>query len=121
MFRHLTDFGYKRILKEAIGFYIAYLLISILFAALLGGILGVIIGEEKAAFETALKIGNIVAVVAVLILSFLILKAKNQLRNFLYIFLTVGAGVAALFGGGLFGLIFVAFFTTRKNASGTTA
>ena len=47
MFKNLTDFSYKRTGKEALGFYIGYLVLIVVVGAILGGILGLVLGEES--------------------------------------------------------------------------
>jgi hypothetical protein len=119
MFKHLTDFAYKRSFKEAIGFYLAYLFLIILLAALLGGLMGLIAGQEDS-FEFGLRVGNIVAIVVTMGISLLILRKKGFLGNFGYIILIILSGLLAFFGGGLLGLIPVAFLTTRDGQENLT-
>jgi hypothetical protein len=113
MFKHLTDFGYKRNAKEAIGFYIAYLILIMISGALLAGALAIIINEPDN-FELGLRVGSITAMVITLGVAFLVLKAKKLLGNFGYILLVLLAGILAIFAGGLGGLIPVSYLTTRK-------
>jgi hypothetical protein len=113
MFNNLFDFGYRRSTKEAVGFYIAYLVLAIVAAMLLGGLVGML-GEEDTAYELGVKIGSIVAIVASVVLSFLIIRAK-RLYSFGMILLGIVSGVLALLTGGLGGFIPVAYLTTREN------
>jgi hypothetical protein len=113
MFNHLFDFGYQRSTKEALGFYIAYLVLAIVAAMLLGGVAGMI-GEGDTAYELGVKIGSIVAVVASVVLSFLIIRAK-RLYSFGMILLGIVSGLLALITGGLGGFIPVAYLSTREN------
>lgn len=114
MFKHLTDFAYKRNVKEAIGFYLAFLFLIILLAGLLAGLIGLLAGQEES-FKLGLRIGNIVAIVVIIGISILILKNKNLLGDFGYIILILLSGLLAYFGGGLLGLIPIAFLTTRES------
>lgn len=114
MFQKLFEFEYERNFKEAVGFYIVYFLLVILLAGLIGGLVGLIISNGRI-LSMGMRIGNLVAVVISLILSFLILKNKSLLNNFKYIIVSLFSGVLALFGGALLGLLPVAFLTTRKK------
>lgn len=115
MFKNLTNFGYQRSAKEAIGFYIAYLALFMLIGAIFGGIGGLV--AQNKTFDFGLRIGNIVAIITSLGLSFLILKEKNLLGSFGFILLALLSGLIALFIGGLGGLLPAAYLTT-KPASG---
>lgn len=112
MFKNLTDFGYKRNIKEAVGFYMAYLVLVMLVGGILGGILGVVMQNNT--FGFGLKVGNVIGVITSLGVSFLILKEKKLLGNFGFILIALLSGLLALFIGGLGGLIPAAFLTTRK-------
>lgn len=113
MFKHLTNLGYKRNAKEAIGFYIAYLMLIIMAAFLLGSALGIVM-DASYSFNFGLKVGNVTAIIITVVTAFLILKEKKLLSNFGYILLVLLSVILAVFLGGLGGLIPVAFLTTRK-------
>ena len=115
MFRRLGEFGYQRSAVQAIGFYLVYFFAGIIVSGMLGGIFGFATGANglEEGMQVGMKVGTIFAVFLTAVLSFAILRAKGQFRNVLYLFvglLSVGAG---WLGGLLFGLIFVAFLTTR--------
>lgn len=114
MFQKLVEFDYQRSFKEAFGFYLAYLLVVILLGGLMGGAVGIFITSEEALFLT-MRMGALAAVITSLVLSFLILKEKNLLGDFKYIVAGLMSGILALFGGGLLGLIPVAFLTTQEK------
>ncbi|MCL4365610.1 hypothetical protein M1437_00060 [Patescibacteria group bacterium] len=88
----------------------------VLIAFLIGAIMGLVTGvnDAKIGFSSGLRIGVIVAIIACLLLSFLILKNKNRLSDPLSLVLFVLAGILAIFGGALLGLIPVAYLSTRK-------
>ncbi|HPW89969.1 MAG TPA: hypothetical protein PLJ40_00930 [Paludibacteraceae bacterium] len=109
MFKKLTDFGYQRTTKEAIGFYLAYLLMVMVVAGVLAAILGVIV-QSNDTFNLGVKIGTTVAIIASLGISFWILKEKKLLSNF-------GLILLAVFIGGIGGLIPAAYLTTRPAAN----
>ena len=111
IFNNLTDFGYQRSTKEAIGFYIAYLFLIIIFGLLLAFGLSSIMQNNN--YNFGLIIGNIVAIVVSLGVSFLILKEKKLLGNFGFILIASLSGVLAVFLGGLGGLIPAAYLTTK--------
>jgi len=117
MFKNLTKFGYQRSPKEAIGFYIAYLAAIFLIGMILGAVGDLAIPGFT--LDAALRMGNALAIVISLGLSFLILKEKKLLGNLGYMLIGLLGGVIAIFLGGLGGFIFVAYLTTRP--SNTTA
>ncbi|MFH1857549.1 MAG: hypothetical protein ABH845_01410 [Candidatus Omnitrophota bacterium] len=113
MFKNLFDFGFKRNAKGAFGFYVAYLILTVVASALLGALIGLLFGTEN--FNVALRIGTTFSVAVVLTLSFLILAKKKLIGHLGYLLLALSSGVLAYFGGGLLGLIPVSFLTTRTS------
>ncbi len=111
MFNRLTDFGYKRTGIQAVGFYLAYLLLVIVIAVAAGSATAT--ATNNITFDFGFHIGNIVAIVSSLLLSFVVLSKKKLFSNFGYILLAVLSGVLAAFGGGLIGLIPAAYFSTK--------
>jgi len=111
MFRKLTDFSYKRSFKEALGFYLGYLLLIVLASMILGGVSGLVLGNQST--EIGLRIGNLVAVIAVLALSFMILSKKDLSGNFGMILVALLSGILAFLGGSLLGLIPAAYLSTK--------
>lgn len=65
MFINLTTFEYKRTPKEAVGFYLAYLLLYIVVGAVQGAITAMVIGHTDASLIT--KVGTVVSVLLSLI------------------------------------------------------
>jgi hypothetical protein len=115
MFRRLGDFGYQRSAVQAIGFYLVYFFAGIIVSSMLGGVFGIATGANglEEGMQVGLKVGMVFAIFLSAVLSFAILRAKGQLRNVLYLLVgLLSVGVAWL-GGLLFGLLFVAFLTTR--------
>ncbi|MCA9371525.1 hypothetical protein KC726_01370 [Candidatus Woesebacteria bacterium] len=76
-------------------------------------IASILFGGADASFDVGVKIGTNVAVIGSLALSFAVLQKRNLLGDFKYILLGLLAGVLAFLGGGLFGLIPVAYMTTK--------
>ena len=109
MFKDLTNFAKKRTGWEAFGFYLAYLLLIIVVALLLGAMVALLDFNTGVAFRA----GNIFAIAICLTLAFMVLKQKNLASNFGFILLALLSGVLAFIGGGILGLIPVAFLTTR--------
>jgi hypothetical protein len=117
MFKNLFDFMYQRTVKEAIGFYIAYLLLILISGVILGGTLsGFFVTEDtfEAGYDFGLKLGIIFAVLACLYVSISLVVKKKLYMNFGFVLLSLCAGILALFGGAFLGLIIPAFFTTRQ-------
>lgn len=111
VFKNLTDFSYKRTGKEALGFYLGYLVLIIVVGAILGGTLGLAFGEQS--FELGLRVGNIIAILVALGLSFMILSKKGLMNDFGMILLALLSGLLAFIGGGLLGLIPAAYLSTK--------
>ncbi len=115
MFKNLTDFGLKRDFKEALIFYIVYLVLFILSGGLIAGLLASFTNSERA-FQMGLKITNVLVFVAVFVISFLIVKEKRLLTDIRYVGLILLSGLLAVWGGGILGLIIPAILTTRPKA-----
>jgi hypothetical protein len=111
MFRRLTDFGHERSLIQAVGFYLAYLVLGIVLGALLGAVAGMMFKDFG--FDAGLMAGAALAVVSCPALSFAILRAKGLLSNVMLLLVAVLSVAGAAVGGLILGLIFVAFLSTR--------
>ena len=114
MFKNLTNYSYRRTKKEAAGFYIAYLVLTILLGTLVSAIVGLILGRSS--FDLGVRIGTLTALVVSMGLSFAIIKRKNIMNNLGLIILALLSGVLALLGGGLLGLIPTAYLSTRSSS-----
>lgn len=112
MFQHLTDFSFTRSPSQAVGFYLCYLLLIVLAAGLMAGVAS-IVNPSMDTFEEGARIGGLVAVIAVTAIAIAIVIRK-KLTSFAHLLLIVVSGLLAVFGGGLFGLIPVAWLTTQK-------
>src|SRR3989344_840855 len=115
MFKHLTNFSYKRNWKEAIGFYLAYFLVGIILGGIGGALYGIQLGATtfSEGFNGGLGIGAVVGIVYSLAIAILLLIQKKLYKNFGYIVLALLSGILAAFGGSLLGLVIPAFLTTR--------
>lgn len=118
MFRKLADFSLTRTPLQALGFYIAYFVLALIVGAVLGAISGALFAQGEsfqAGFNAGQKVGLVVAVIFPIFISFMVLRSKKLLNNFLYIALLLLSGVLGVFGGALLGLIPAAFLTTRSK------
>jgi len=118
MFNKLIDFSYKRSGKEALGFYLAYLLLSILLGGLVGGVYGLVVGiKGPEGFQTGIRAGHVISILLIIMLSVVILCKQKLSAHFVCWLLALAAVALTLFFGVIFGLIPLAFLTTRKNKS----
>ena len=119
MFTKLTDFSYTRSIKEALGFYLAYLLLGIILGAIIGALYASFSLESSADFTEGYiagqKAGAVVAIAYPLVLSYLVLSKKKLLGNFGYLLLGLLSAILAIFGGALLGLVPAAYLTTKKK------
>lgn len=118
MFSNLADFSQVRSTKQALGFYLAYLVLGFILGAVAGALGSTLFakgGSVSEVYEAAVKSGLVVAIAYPIVVSFMIVKAKKLTKNFTYILLTVLAGVLGYFGGALLGLIPAAYLSTRKK------
>ena len=109
MFDDLFTLEKQRTIEQTIGFYLAYLLFTILVAAIIGGLI-------MQDIEGSVLIGLRAAAIFCLALSFLILYKKNQF-NLPMVLIALSSGLAAMVLGSLLGLVLVAYLTTRKKAA----
>ncbi len=115
MFKNLTKLEFNRTGLQALGFYLAYLLLLILSGGLIGGMVaGIFANDADEAYQMGLKLGNIMAVLYCITITILVLKKKKLLNNFAYILLVLLSGLLSILLGGLGGLIPVAYLTTKK-------
>ena len=123
MFKKLNDFSYERNWKEAVGFYLAYLLFGIILGFVFGFILGVFLYSAgtthnfEANYEIGRRIGVSFYMIYILVIFALLLIKKRMLNNFGYILLALLNVILSVFGGVIFGIIIPAFITTRKTNS----
>jgi hypothetical protein len=114
MFKDIFTLSTQRTASQAFGFYIAYLVMLILVCGIAGGIAGVLTGGG---FNTGVKIGQIIAIIACPVLGFLVLKSRGAF-SFGNVLIALLAGILAALGGGLLGLIPVSFLTTKPITLG---
>lgn len=104
MFKNLMDFSYKRTTLEAIGFYFAFLFLTILIAGTVGAVLGMIVGVQKAGAVGGMG-GYCISIIFCTYLSFQIMREKNLFKSFGAIILFLLTILLSMLGGGLLGLI----------------
>lgn len=123
MFRQLTNFSYQRTPVQAVGFYLFYLILTVLAAAIAGGIAGLVSPETspETSFESGQRFGTLIAVVISLALSYLVLGQKQRLGNPGYLLLGIAGGLGALLLGGLLGIVAPAILSTRSSGSASSA
>lgn len=115
MFKELTNLSRKRSTKEALGFYLAYLLLTIIISMVLGATLG--LANNQNTFEYGVRVGTATSVIVSIILSILQLKEKNLLTNFSLLIFALCSGIFAYLGGALLGMIIPSYFSTIKKNS----
>jgi len=114
MFTHLTDFAYTRNATQATTFYIAYVLFTTVCGGLVGGLAGIVMHPNQDAFQIGIVLGNVIAVLIVIVLTGIILKKKNLTHKATNLLFIPVAGLLAVIGGSLLGMICVSYLTTRK-------
>lgn len=110
--KDLTNLALKRNWKQAILFYIAYLVLGFLIAGLLGGLTGVI--DPDNVEESAEIVGYVAGSIYISVLYFTI-YIKKKLNSFLLIILGVITAVINLFFGNIVSMIIVAIQIGRAH------
>ncbi len=113
VFKKLTDFSYVRSTKEAVGFYFAYFIMAVLIGALLGATSALLFPKEDL-MQLGIRVGNVIAILIASLLAIANLSKKRLTGEYKYIMIALLAGLLAVFGGSLLGLIPVAYLTTVK-------
>lgn len=110
MFKNLLSFETQRTALQALGFYIAYLIVTMLMGGIISGATG--IATNNGSFEFGARIGAVLAIIICLTLSITVVAKKKQLKSFVYLLCIILSGGLALFLGGIGGLIPTAYLTT---------
>ncbi len=119
MFKELGNLGYDRNWVQAMGFYIAYMLLIMAIAMVLAigisRVLPPVEGSFEAGFKLGVQTGAIIAGISCIALSLTILHQKKRSNDILLLLLALFSGGIGFLLGALGGLIPVAFLTTRKK------
>ena len=110
MFDNVLNFELQRSKKEALGFFLAHLLLVGILAGLSAAIDALIAGQGS--FEGGGRIGQIISVFYCIVLGIAVCIRKNLLSSFKTILFILLSGSVAVFLGGLGGLIPVAYLST---------
>jgi hypothetical protein len=118
MFNRLTDFSYKRTGKEAFGFYLFYVLVTIILCGIVGGIAAAFgsAGNFQEGFVQGMKIGPYVSGLICFVISSLLLVRKNLLKPYYFLLLPLVSGLLGFAIGCFFGLIVPAYLTKKDPA-----
>ena len=121
MFNHLFDFKLKRSFLQAVGFYFFYLFLLLFTTTILGGFIGIIskIGFFGMSSQSGFYIGNAVAILFCIILSFVILNKKIAYTP-INVSIALLAGFLSIFGGGILGLLPILYLTMIENKNQDT-
>jgi hypothetical protein len=116
MFTNLFDFSINRTAKQAVGFYIAWLVILAVSCGLVSAAASPLLGASnfRTGFSAGVKVGQSFSILANTVVAFWILKSKRSF-SFGNVVLAFLAGALSILGGGLLGLIPAAYLTTRPN------
>lgn len=114
MFMDLMNFGLKRTVTQAVGFYLAYLILTVVTAGLGGGVVSLFAGKADN-IEFGVTIGIGIAILMSVGLGYQVLNKKHLTGNIQLLLLAGLSGILAYVGGGLLGLIPVAYFTTLRK------
>ncbi len=113
MFRGLIDLGYQRRGLEVIGFYMAYVIGSIMLGAVLGNGVAAIFGSSAVRAEW--KVDFIAISILCLVLSFYSIKLKNLGTIKIMWLLPIVSAIFAIYGGPVMGLLIPTILTTRPK------
>lgn len=114
MFDKLSDYKYRRTTSQAIGFYVAYLILIVIVGALAGAVVGPMVSSVDP-YNSGVRVGVVTAIVISTLLSYSVASQKRLTKNTKFLLLVLSSGVLAFLGGGLLGLIPTAYLTTVKG------
>lgn len=114
MLKDIGNLSMKRNWKEAIVFYVAYLLLLLLICFLTGLIIGVF--NPNYSVETVEKIATFIIAAYCIILYFTV-YFKKKMSSFPFIILGLVTAIISFLLGEILALIIVAFLTTQDDES----
>lgn len=112
MAKNLSNFSLKRNWKEALIFYLAYLLLGLLISFFIGAIFGLV--NPEFTDESAIILGRVVGTIYFIMIYFAV-YVKKSMNSFKYIIMGTIAAILNIFTGLIISLIFVAYLTTRDS------
>ncbi len=114
LFNHVFNYSRKRNIKQAFVFYFTHIILLVMIAFVFEFLRGL---APKQAYEgwSQDSVGTSIAMFFSLLIFFLILFKKKQWRNMRYIVLIIVSGSLTYLGGGILGLIPVAYMSTVVN------
>lgn len=112
-FSKLEDLGLQRTKMQAVGFYIAYLILGMILGAISGILYVKFTGNEDT--DKIIKFSGNLAVAYCIILSLLIAFYKDILSSPRALVTVILAGVTSYFAGCLGGLLPVTYLSTFRN------
>jgi hypothetical protein len=124
MFGHLGDFGYVRTSSQAVGWYLCYLIGTVIISIAISMPVVAIFrpnAGSSGGFELGSMVGNLVALIITISLSIVILIKRGRGGDPQSLGVALAAAVGAVVGGGLLGLIGPAYLSTRSNRAGGSA
>lgn len=117
MFNDLFNFAMQRTRKQALGFYMAYSILTIMLLFIIGILMALLFGEKIV--NDAMQIGRAFAVLIPLTLSFEILRQK-RIFTFTTVLIALSSGLLGVLG--IFvGLVPTTYLTTLPPAQGSDA
>jgi len=122
MFSNLLDFAYVRSASQALGWYIVYLVGTIVMSAVVGAIVVAISrprGGFTSGFDMGNIVGNVVAFCITVVLSVMLVVKRGRGGDAQSLAIVVVAAIGAALGGGLLGLIGPAYLSTRSHLDPT--
>lgn len=117
MFKNITDFSLKRTNIQALGFYISWVLFILILAIFLASLIEVLLGSDAMDkgrfFDIGMRMGVITAIFVSVVSTFLVIKAKNKLKDFSSLIFIILSGILAFLGGAILGMIIPSVLTTK--------
>lgn len=116
MFSKIFDLGLQRTRLQAVGFYIAHLCLYLILVGLLMGFLiapGLLGTSFEGQVEGAAMIGPALGLIHALVMTVLMLKAKNMQHDRKMIAIGAGAILIGGLGGPLLSLLVISWLSTR--------
>ena len=118
MLSHLTDFGYQRSKKQALGFYLTYALALIVIGGVVGfwaGLVQLQLNHAAMDYQQLGYVGAIIAAIGSAGIAYAVVASKNLKAAYLLAVLL--AAIAGGLAGGFVGLIFAAVVSTKPPAA----